>query len=255
MASKTITARRATFAGKIGTVQFTAGEATVDDSTDAGKAAIEFAKRHGWAVSGGTASATSPTVPQGKPVADWTEAEIDAYLDAERIAYPSGNPIEDKRALVLNAFETKAQGGSGTPEGVAGHDSGTIPPEGAPPVSAPSKPDDAAEAALHHTPLSTNNPDDIAPSISVQPAATSKIAPATATYSVTASGTPTPTYQWQRQTKGAGAYADIPGATASAYTTPALSVADNHNDRYRVVVSNSDGSVTSNSVQQAVTAS
>lgn len=253
MADKTITARRATYAGKIGTVQFTAGSATVDDSTAAGKAAIAFAIRHGWAVSGGTASATSPSVAQGKPVADWTEGEIDTYLAAQNVMYPSNAALEDKRNLVTAAFETKAQGGAANPDGTAGHDSGTIPPEGAPPVSAPSKPDDATETIHYHTPI-TGVAADVAPAITVQPAATSKTEGATATYTVTATGTPTPTYQWQRQTKGAGAYADISGATSASYTTPALTVADNHNDRYRVVVTNSDSSVTSNSVQQAVTA-
>lgn len=255
MATKTITARRSTYAGKIGTVQFTAGSADVDDSTAPGKAAIEFAKRHGWAVSGGTNSATSPTVAEGKPYADWTEAEIDTYLAANKVGYPSNAALEDKRNLVRAAFETKAQGGAANPEGTAGHDSGTIPPEGAPPVSAPSKPDDPTETIHYHTPLTGGAAEDVAPAITVQPTGASKVEGATATYTVTATGTPAPTYQWQRQAKGTGAYADISGATSASYTTPALTVAANNGDRYRVVVTNSDSSVTSNSYQQTVTAS
>lgn len=256
MTSRTITTTTpAAFGGKIAGVQFTGGSATVDDATSSGKAVIEFAKRRGWGVSGAIATADPKSVAEGKPVAEWTRGEIETYLDAAHVGYPSGATDAELRAVVLTAFETKANGGSANPEGVAGHDSGTIPPEGAPPVSAPSKPDDATEAALYTTPLGTNDPDDIAPAITVQPTGSSKVAGATATYTVTATGTPAPTYQWQRQAKGSGSYVNIEGATASSYQTPALTVADNHNDRYRVVVSNSDGNVTSSGYQQAVTAS
>lgn len=255
MASKTITARYSGYKGKVAGVQFTAGQATVDDSTPTGKAVIEFAKRQGWAVSGGTASAVTETVAQGKPVTEWTVNELKAYLDANRVQYPSGASEAELLAAIQSGFEFKAQGGAANIDGAAGHDSGTIPPEGAPPVSAPSKPDDAEESARWKTPLSTNVDDDVAPTISVQPTGSSKIAGATATYSVTASGTAPLEYQWQRQAKGTGSYADISGATSASYTTPALTVADNHQDRYRVKISNADGSITSSAYQQAVTAS
>jgi len=61
----------------------------------------------------------------------------------------------------------------------------------------------------------------------------------TATFTVTASGSPTPTYQWQRNG------ANIAGATAASYTTPAAVAADN-GASYRCVVSSSAGSSTSN---------
>lgn len=254
MTNRTITSRITTLSGVIAGATFANGSATVDDATRAGKRAIAFAKRQGWAVSGGIASAVDLTNADGEPVARWTRTELEDYLDAHRVGWPSGASDADLREAVLTAFEVKSTGGSASPEGAAGHDSGTIPPEGAPPVTNPDKPDNAEQAALWTTPQSGNTADDVAPTISVQPTASSKVEGETATYSVTAAGTPTPSYQWQRQTRGGGSYADIEGATSASYTTPALTVAENHNDRYRVRVSNSDGVVLSNAVQQAVTA-
>lgn len=254
MASKTITARNTTLSGVVAGATFADGTATVDDSTHKGKAAIEFAKRHGWAVSGGTASAVDLDPADGEDIERWSEAELEAYLTGHGVQFPSGASVADLKAAVRDAFEVKAQGGSAG-QNSAGHTSGTIPPEGAPPVSNPDKPDDADKAAAWKTPMVGNVLNDVAPTISVQPTGTSKVEPATATYTVTATGTPAPTYQWQRQAKGSGSYVDIEGADEASYTTPELTVADNHNDRYRVVVTNSDGSVTSTSYQQAVTAS
>jgi len=249
MTSRTITAP-AYIAGLIAGATFTAGEATVDDATDAGKRSIEFAKRRGWAVSGAIAAAVEVTVAQGKPVAGWTSAELTTYLDANRVQFPSGASQADKLAAAQDAFEAKAQGGAAANLS-AGHLMGTMPPEGAPIVPG----DDAEKARLWVTPQVGNVSDDVAPTISVQPTGSSVVEGATPEYTVTAAGTPAPTYQWQRQTLGSGAYVNIAAATAAAYTTPALTVAANHNDRYRVVVSNSDGSVTSTAYQQAVTAS
>jgi len=60
----------------------------------------------------------------------------------------------------------------------------------------------------------------------------------TATLAVTAAGAATLTYQWKRNS------VDVPGATSSSYTTPALSVGDS-GTRYSVAVTNALGSVTS----------
>lgn len=254
MVNRTITHREPTYTGTTAGIVFTNGtSAPVDDATLVGKRRIAFAKRQGWAVSDGTA-AVDQTPGDGEPVGRWTRAELEAYLNGHRVAFPSGATDEELRDAVRDAFETKAQGGSAANES-AGHTSGTIPPEGAPLVSNPAKPDNPDEAAGWQTPQSGNVTNDVAPTISAQPSASPKIAPATATYTVTATGTPAPSYQWQRQTRGAGAYNDIDGATNASYTTPPLSVAENHNDRYRVRVSNSDGVVISASVQQVVTAS
>lgn len=255
MVNRTITARSATLNGRTGGATYTNGVATVDDATRAGKAAIAFAKRQGYAVSGGIATAVDLAPADGEHYTRWTDAELRAYLDGQKVQYPSGAPRADLLNAVKDAFEIKAQGGSAA-NGGGGHTSGTVPPEGAPPVPAREgmPGDDAEKTELWVTPQTGNVANDVAPVITTAPTATSKVAGQTATYSVVATGTPAPTYQWERQAKGTGSYASIEGATSASYTTPALTVADNHNDRYRVVVSNSDGQVTTTGVQQAVTA-
>lgn len=85
-----------------------------------------------------------------------------------------------------------------------------------------------------------------APSITVQPAPVGVIIGQTATFTVAASGTPTPTYQWQSSSDGGSTFADISGATAASYTTPSTALSDSGKP-FRVLVSNSAGSVTSNS--------
>lgn len=82
-----------------------------------------------------------------------------------------------------------------------------------------------------------------APAITVQPSAQSVNAPAAATFAASASGVPTPTWQWQQSSDGGVTWANINGATASSYTTPATAVADSGR-RYRAVASNSTGTAT-----------
>ena len=84
----------------------------------------------------------------------------------------------------------------------------------------------------------TVNAATVAPTFTSQPASTTVTAGQTATFSVAASGTQPFTYQWQKN--GAA----ISGATASSYTTPATTTADN-GSKFTVVVSNSAGSSTS----------
>jgi hypothetical protein len=87
--------------------------------------------------------------------------------------------------------------------------------------------------------------DTIAPEITIgtQPANQSVTAPAAATFSVVATrtGSGSLTYQWQIQQEGAGAWADISGATSASYTTGATATGDGagatDGDKYRVVVS------------------
>jgi hypothetical protein len=83
----------------------------------------------------------------------------------------------------------------------------------------------------------------VAPVLTMQPATQIANAPDPASFSVTASGT-APTYQWQRSTDGGTTWADITGATAATYGTGPTSTAMS-GQRYRVVVSNVGGSVTS----------
>lgn len=96
----------------------------------------------------------------------------------------------------------------------------------------------------------TVTPAVVAPVLTVQPAAQTATAPDPATFSVTASGT-SPIYQWQRSTDGGATFADIAGAGAASYSTGATTTAMG-GERYRVVVSNSAGSVTSSAVMLTV---
>jgi hypothetical protein len=85
----------------------------------------------------------------------------------------------------------------------------------------------------------------ISPSISAQPANQSVNVGQTATFSVVAAGTAPLGYQWQKN------QANISGATSASYTTPATSASDN-GATFDVIVSNSAGSVTSNSATLTV---
>lgn len=87
----------------------------------------------------------------------------------------------------------------------------------------------------------------VGPTITQQPANKSVAVGQTATFSVVASGTAPLSYQWQKGTT------NIANATLSSYTTPATVVGDN-NAQFRVVVSNSVNSVTSNFATLTVTA-
>ena len=86
----------------------------------------------------------------------------------------------------------------------------------------------------------------VAPTINTQPANQSVTTGQTATFSVAATGTAPLRYQWKKNGT------DIPGATSSTYTTPAISSADNA-AVFTVVVSNSAGfSVTSSNATLTV---
>jgi len=83
------------------------------------------------------------------------------------------------------------------------------------------------------------------PTFTTQPTAQTVIVGQSATFTVVATGNPAPTYQWQKNS------ADIPGAIASSYTTPATVLADN-GALYRCVVCNTAGSITSNTATLTV---
>lgn len=77
-----------------------------------------------------------------------------------------------------------------------------------------------------------------APTVSTQPTAQSVTAPAAATFTAAVTGTYTG-LRWQRQAAGAGAWADISGATSTTLTTGATSVSGgswNSTDRVRLAV-------------------
>ncbi|MCX8517134.1 MAG: immunoglobulin domain-containing protein [Rhodoferax sp.] len=82
--------------------------------------------------------------------------------------------------------------------------------------------------------------------IDTQPVAQSVFVGETATFSVTATGTEPLAYQWKKNGT------DIKGATSSTYTTPATTNAYIGAVAYSVVVSNSAGTVTSNSATLSI---
>jgi hypothetical protein len=96
----------------------------------------------------------------------------------------------------------------------------------------------SAGSVMSNAAALTVNAAAVAPAITTPPASVTVTAPGTATFSVAASGTTPLTYQWQKNG------ANIPGATGSSYTTPSTTTADS-GSTFRVVVSNSAGSVTS----------
>jgi hypothetical protein len=84
------------------------------------------------------------------------------------------------------------------------------------------------------------------PSITTQPANQSVAVNATATFTVVASGTAPLTYQWIQGTT------NIPNSNSPSFTTVAVTAGDN-GQTFKVAVSNSAGSITSNSATLTVT--
>jgi hypothetical protein len=84
-----------------------------------------------------------------------------------------------------------------------------------------------------------------APAITTQPANQTVGAGLTATFSVVAIGTPPLSYQWQKGTSA------ISGATSTTYTTPPTGLSDS-GSTFRVVVSNSAGTATSDAATLTV---
>lgn len=88
----------------------------------------------------------------------------------------------------------------------------------------------------------------VAPTITTHPSNQSVTAGQTATFSVVAGGTAPLTYQWQKNGT------NISGATNSSYTTGVTASSDT-NAAFRVVVTNAQGSVTSNPATLSVSTS
>jgi len=91
----------------------------------------------------------------------------------------------------------------------------------------------------------TVNPAAVAPTITVQPVNQTVTVGQTATFTVVATGTAPLGYQWQKDG------ANISGATSASYTTPATTSGDN-GSTFAVAVSNSTGSITSNTATLTV---
>ena len=99
----------------------------------------------------------------------------------------------------------------------------------------------------------SQTPDVTAPSITTQPGnATVKVGE-TASFNIVASGTDL-TYQWQINRNDENGWVNIDGATATSYTTSAVDISCN-GFKYRCVVSNDAGKVTSNTAVLTVTES
>ena len=96
-------------------------------------------------------------------------------------------------------------------------------------------------------PTSSTDPGQVAPSILTQPVNQVLTTGQTATFSISASGTAPLTYQWRKNSTR------VVGATSGTYTTAATSTADS-GSQFSVVVSNSAGSVTSNTATLTVNA-
>ena len=87
----------------------------------------------------------------------------------------------------------------------------------------------------------------VAPTITTQPAAQTVTAGQTATFTVVAAGTAPLSYQWRKNG------ANITGATATSYTTPATASSDS-GSTFDVTVSNTAGTITSTAVALTVNA-
>ena len=113
--------------------------------------------------------------------------------------------------------------------------------------------DSSVETFTYTIKQESQTPGVIAPSITTQPGnATVKVGE-TANFTIVASGTDI-TYQWQIDRNDGNGWANIDGATATSYTTSAVDISCN-GFKYQCVVSNSAGTVTSNTAVLTVTES
>ena len=92
----------------------------------------------------------------------------------------------------------------------------------------------------------------VAPGITTQPTDATVVEGNKATFTVVATGTPEPSYQWQIDRNDGNGFVNIDGATSASYTASAT-VKANDGYKYRCVVTNRKGSVTSNEATLTVT--
>ena len=96
--------------------------------------------------------------------------------------------------------------------------------------------------------LTVNTP--VPPAITTEPVSQTVIEGQTATFAVVASGTAPLTYQWMANT-GSG-YNNISNATSSSYSTPPTVMSTDNGTLFEVIVTNAQGSATSNPVMLTV---
>jgi glucose/arabinose dehydrogenase len=94
-------------------------------------------------------------------------------------------------------------------------------------------------------------PDPNAPVITLQPTNQKATIGHAATFTAAATAPVPFTYQWQRNNGPHGAFADIAGATSASFTLPAVQSTDKAAN-FRVIASNTFGSITSNVVALSV---
>lgn len=92
-----------------------------------------------------------------------------------------------------------------------------------------------------------------APAITQQPVDITVAPGGDAAFTVTADGVPAPTAQWQRSNDGGASWAAITGATGLSYTLTAAAITDTR-AQFRVVLTNSQGTVTSQGATLTVVA-
>jgi len=92
--------------------------------------------------------------------------------------------------------------------------------------------------------VSTASAANAAPAITTQPTSQSVLVGSPATFVVAASGSPAPTYQWSRSSDGGSTWTALGGATGSAYTLAAPTLADS-GAQFRAVAANVVSSATS----------
>lgn len=91
------------------------------------------------------------------------------------------------------------------------------------------------------------------PVFTTQPVDTATTEGQAATFSAAASGWPTPTFQWQVSNDGGSTWDNMNGATADTYTQPGnINTCSASGKRFRVIASNSEGTVYSNAAKLTV---
>jgi hypothetical protein len=90
----------------------------------------------------------------------------------------------------------------------------------------------------------------VTPAVTTQPSPQTVTVGQSATFTVTASGTAPLSYQWQRQSSGSATWTNV-GINSASYTTPGTTLSDG-GAAFRVVVSNTAGSATSNAATLTV---
>ena len=190
---------------------------------------------------------TPPSVPQNLVVSGVTTSSVTLAWSA------STDPNYASSTLSYRIYRNGAQVGTTTGGTISYTDTGLIPATSY--TYTVSASDPAGNVSAQSQVLSATTSSSLAvavPVISAEPASQTAQAGGTATFSVTASGSPAPSYQWQSEAAGSGSFANITGATGAIYTLSDVQSSQS-GSQYLVIVSNSQGSVTSSPVTLTVT--